>query len=196
MACSPDGKNARAVLNKITRSLLLQRDRETTENSWYQMPVYLGAVFRVARQVLREKGFLIEQPPDQAGSHESTGDKPPISSEPQSQSHEIQYRARIHGIADDRVGTGGNHSLVLGNFDSCRAERILLEYSIYHHHANEDQEVAHNGKPYRHIRPAEAVIEPGNNVCGDARNGGAPQYDLLNSPCLCCRPELCPTLEK
>src|SRR5262249_38506897 len=175
---------------------MLLTDCETSENSWYQMPVYFGAIFQVARQVLREKFLLIEKPPDEAGSHESTGDKPPIRPEPQRQSDEIQYRARIHRIAHDRVKAGGNHFLVLGDFDSCRAVRVFLEYLIYHHHANEDQEVSHNGKPYWHIRPAEAVIEPGNDEYGDAGNCGAPQYDLLNGPRLCSRPELRPALEK
>ena len=98
------------------------------KNVGYQMPANFRAIVQIAGQIVGKELFFVEQPPNETEDRENRGDETPVGAERQGHSNKIQRRARIHRIAHDRVGAGGDDLLVLGDLDGRRAERIFLEY--------------------------------------------------------------------
>ena len=164
------------------------------ENSRYQMPAHFRAVVGVAGQILGEKRLFVGEPPDQAEGGEDGGDEPPVGPERQGQPDEVDRRARVHRIPHNRVGAGGDHSLILANLDGRGAEGVLAEDPVHQPHAEDDEQVAHEGDPGGHARPAEAMVEPRDDERGDGRQSRAQHDDSLDGSLLSGRPTARPVL--
>src|SRR6516225_11032153 len=64
----------RAILSYKSR--WAPRDRPLPD-AWQEAIPHLCLIFRVARKILSQEPFLIEQPPDQDGQYEENGEEPP-----------------------------------------------------------------------------------------------------------------------
>ena len=60
---------------------------------------------------------------------------------------DVHQCAGIHRIAYDRVRAGRDNPLVLDNLDSRRGERVFLDHSVHHPHAEKHHEVTQYDEP-------------------------------------------------
>src|SRR5262249_18847104 len=89
---------------------------------------HLRLIFRVARKILSQEPFLIEQPPDQDRQYEKNGEKPPPRAEGERRADEHDECAGIHRMPHERIRTRGNDRLAFGDLYRGRAVAVFLEH--------------------------------------------------------------------
>jgi hypothetical protein len=119
------------------------------------------AIFGIAREVAAEDFFLVEDAEDeQRYEQEGTRQRPP-GAQRQRREEEHENRSGIHGMPDEAIEAGGDHSLALLDLDGSGGKAVLLHDPNGDEIAGEDDDLGKNRQPKRDARPAEAVIQAG-----------------------------------
>src|SRR5579864_1228635 len=135
------------------------------------------AVFGIAGEVAAEHFFFVEEAEDdERDDEEKTRQRPP-GAERERRENQHENRAEVHGMADEAIGSGGNDSLALLDLNGAGGEAVLLHHPKGEERAGEDEGFGKNREPKRDARPAEAMIQAGDedrregNPLGPAKDG-------------------------
>ena len=119
------------------------------------------AVLGIAGEVAAEHFFFVEEAEDDQRDGEEEARQRPPRAKRQRREEEHENGAEIHGMADQPVGSSGNDSLPFFDLDGARSETVLLHDPKGDQIADEDEELGKNRQPKRDARPAETVIQSG-----------------------------------
>jgi hypothetical protein len=149
------------------------------------------AVVGIAGEVAAEHFFFVEEAEDdQRDGEEETGERPPRA---ERRRHEEQHEnsAEVHGMADQPVGSSGDDALPFFDLDGARSETVFFHDPKGDQIAGEYEELGKNRQPKRNARPAETVIQSGEQQ-GRKDNQLGPSNDafLLADLFLCTQPAL------
>jgi len=119
------------------------------------------AVVGIAGEVAAEHFFLVEEAEhDQRNDEEEARQRPPRAKrERREKQHE--NGAEVHGMADEPIGSGGDDFLPFFDLDDARGETVFLHDPKGDQQADEYQDLGKNRQPKRDARPAETVIQAG-----------------------------------
>ena len=129
---------------------------------WDQAVAGLAAVFVVTMQVFREKGFFVEEAPDDDGVQRRKEKQRPIGAEGERDKGEHDQGGGIHGMANEAIGAGGDDFLIGRDFDGGRGEGVLAEDEEEEVEAEGDEEVGRDGEEGRDGGPVKRRSSPGN----------------------------------
>src|SRR5579863_4351978 len=139
----------------------------------------LEAVIVVTGEVFREKGFFVEEAPDDRGEQRRKEEQRPIGAEGERDKGEQDQGGGVHGVADEAVGAGGDNFLTGRDFDGGRGEAVLAEDEEDEVEAEGDEEVGRDGEEGRDGGPVKAVVEAGEGEEEDEENVGERLDDFL-----------------
>src|SRR6266571_927412 len=149
------------------------------------------AVVGIAGEVAAQHFFLVEEAEhDQGDNGEEARERPPgAKRERREEQHE--NGAEVHGMANEPIGSGGDDFLPFFDLDDARGETILFHDPKGDQQADEYPDLGENRKPKRKARPAETVIQAGDQQ-GPKDNPLGPANDgfLLGDLFLCSQPAL------
>src|SRR5262249_20942398 len=96
----------------------------------------------------------------------------------------VQRPARVHRVANDRIGPGRNDRLILGDFDGRRRERVFSIHPNDETKPDRNEHVSGDHDAERHGGPLEAVVESGHDQDGDETEGRGQHDEPLSRPLL------------
>ncbi len=119
------------------------------------------AVVGIAGEVAGEHFFFVEEAEDdQRDDEEEAGERPPGAKRKRSE-EQHENSAEVHGMADEPIGSGGDDFLAFFDLDGARGETVLFHDPKSDQIAGEDEELGKNREPKRNARPAETIIQSG-----------------------------------
>ena len=118
-------------------------------------------VVGIAGEVAGEHFFFAEEAEDdQRDDEEEAGERPPGAKRKRSE-EQHENSAEVHGMADEPIGSGGDDFLAFFDLDGARGETVLFHDPKRDEIAGEDEELGKNREPKRDARPAETIIQSG-----------------------------------
>ena len=119
------------------------------------------AVVGIAGEVAAEQFFLVEEAKHKKGNdEEETGQRPPRAQR-QRREGEHENRAEVHGMPDEAIGSGRDHSVSFLDLDGAGGKAVFLHDPKGDERSGEDEDLGKNCQPKRDAGPAEAVIQAG-----------------------------------
>src|SRR6266852_6037456 len=119
------------------------------------------AVVGIAGEVTAEHFFLVEEAEDDQGNNGEEARERPPGAERKRREEQHENSAEVHGMADEPIGSSGDDSLPLFDLDGARGETVLFHDPKRDEIAGEDEELGKNREPKRDARPAETIIQSG-----------------------------------
>src|SRR6266851_1004293 len=149
------------------------------------------AVVGIAGEVAAEHFFLVEEAEDDQRNDEEEAWQRPPGAKRERREEQHENGAEVHGMADETIGSRGDDSLPFFDLDDARGETILFHDPKGDQQADEYQDLGKNRQPKRDARPAETVIQAGDQQ-GPKDNHLCPANDgfLLGDLFLCAQPAL------
>ncbi len=119
------------------------------------------AVVGIAGEVAAEHSFFVEEAEDDQGDNgEEARERPPGAKRKRSE-EQHENGAEVHGMADEPIRSRGDDLLPFFDLDDARGETVFLHDPKGDQQADEYQELGKNRQPKRNARPAETVIQAG-----------------------------------
>ncbi len=149
------------------------------------------AVVGIAGEVAAKHFFFVEEAEDDQRNDEVEAWERPPGAERRRQEEQHENGAEVHGMADEAIGSGGDDALPFFDLNGARGETVLLHDPKRHQIAGEDEELGKNRQPKRDARPAETVIQSGDQQ-GPKENQLSPSNEgfLLADLFLCAQAAL------
>src|SRR5262249_22760698 len=116
-------------------------------NEWQEAVLHLRLIVRVARKVLSQEPFLIEQSPDQDRQDEEKCEEAPPAAKGKRYADEHDERARIHRMPHKRIRTRRDDRLAFGDLNRGRAVGVFPQYKECEQKPQRDQDIPE----YRHV---------------------------------------------
>src|SRR6266849_2239593 len=120
------------------------------------------AVVGIAREVAAEHLFFVEEAEDDQRDDSEEAWKRPPGAKRKRREEQHENTAEVHGMADEPIGSRGDDFLPFFDLDGARGETILFHDPKRNQIAGGDEDLGKYRQPKRDARPAEAVIQPGN----------------------------------
>src|SRR5258708_4722170 len=97
-------------------------------NEWQDAIRHLCLIIRIARKLVPQESFLVEQPPDQHRKFDENDEEPPPRAERERHGDEHDECPSIHRMAHERIGTRGNDGLAFGDLNRRGAVAVFPEH--------------------------------------------------------------------
>ena len=119
------------------------------------------AVVGIAGEVAAEHFFLVEEAEDDQGDNGVETRQRPPGAKRERREEQHENGAEVHGMANEPIGSRGDDFLPFFDLDDARGETILFHDPKGDQQADEYQDLGKNRQPKRDARPAETVIQAG-----------------------------------
>src|SRR6266568_4443949 len=119
------------------------------------------AVVGIAGEVAAQHYFLVEEAEDDQGDNGEEARERPPGAKRERREEQHENGAEVHGMADEPIGSRGDDSLPFFDLDDARGETVFLHDPKGDQQADEYQDLGKNRQPKRDARPAETVIQAG-----------------------------------
>src|SRR5229473_4529141 len=120
------------------------------------------AVVGIAGEVAAEHFFFVEEAEDDQRNDEEEARERPPGAKRQRREEQHENGAKVHGMADEPIGSRGYDSLPFFDLHGARGETVLLHDPKSDQIAGENEELGKNRQPKRDARPAETIIQSRN----------------------------------
>src|SRR6266481_596150 len=119
------------------------------------------AVVGIAGEVAAEHFFFVEEAEDDQRDDEEEARQRPPGAKRKGREEQHENSAEVHGMADEPVGSRGNDFLPFFDLNGAGGETVLFHHPERDEIAGEHEELGKNRQPKRDARPAETVIQSG-----------------------------------
>ena len=136
-------------------------------------------IFRIARKIAHEHFFLAGDPEIEQQKKNGRQKQRPPRAERERRANDKKERAEIHRMTHETVHTGVNDALAFFHAHVGGRIGIDLRHEIEKIEGERDERVANDRNVPRYGRPAEAIVERGQNDERDKRRKNKEDNDFL-----------------